>query len=244
MIPQGVRSGQIDIQVVTKAARRDWANLLAGIGVADALPSLPEHLAPLNMVVSIVALPDDLGPGCRYLSGSVQLTPLEAEEARWSLRLVALGDFNPPDDVVESSRSLGGYPGILTRLAASWPTSKVQDIAFQATFLVEESRWTSMLAPKRRSLPGIRRQGRGKETATLEGASYTWKVDAPGPVTDITDTGLSKSGSVGVTCRGRLEADFGPLMFDRIEAESWGVVHNFLRPARRRRGAGPGHDQG
>lgn len=242
--PEGVRSGQIDIQLVTKAARGDWAKLLGGIGVADALPFLPETIAPLNVVATIVALPDNLGPGCRYLFGNVTLTPLEAEEAHWFLRLTTLGDLSPPASVVESSRSVGGYPGVLAQLQARWPTSRVQDISFQAAFLVEEASWTSLLAPQKRMGPGTRRRGRKRDMATLEGASYTWKMATPGPVTDIIDTGLSGPGSVGITCHGRLEAVLGPLVFDRIEAESWNVLRNFLRPARRRRRAGRGHDQG
>jgi len=242
--PEGVRAGQIDIQLVTKAARGDWAKLLASIGVADILPFVPERMAPLNVVATIVALPDNLGPGCRYLFGNVTLTPLEAEEAHWFLRLATLGDLNPPASVVEGSRSAGGYPGILARLQAKWPASRVQDISFQAAFLVEESRRTSMLAPQKRIGPGTRRRGRKKGMATLEGASYTWKIAPPGPVTDIIDNGLLISGSVGVTCHGRLEAALGPMVFDRIEAESWNVLSNFLRPAPRRRRAGRGHDQG
>jgi len=242
--PKGVRSGQIDIQLVTKAARGDWAKLLASIGVADTLPFLPKQMAPLNVVASVVALPDNLTPGCRYLFGNVTLTPLDAEEAQWFLRLATLGDLNPPASVVESSQSVGGYPGILAQLQARWPTNRVQDISFQAAFLVEESSWPSILAPQKRIRPGTRRQGRKKEMATFEGASYTWKIAKPGPVTDIVDTGPSGSGSVGVTCYGRIEAVLGPLLFDRIEAESWSVLSNFLRPVRRRHRAGRGHDQG
>jgi hypothetical protein len=78
------------------------------------------------MLATFIALPDDLGPDSRFLSANVQLTPLEAEEARWLLRLAIVRDPNPPEEVVGLSRLIGGYPGVLARLAANWPTNKTR----------------------------------------------------------------------------------------------------------------------
>src|SRR5689334_6387553 len=108
--------GQIEIEWVSRAEPGKWVDLISQLGFDPAPTTLPEALATQNAVVTIVALPDDLGLGSRFLSGQVELAPLKGEEARWLLRLAVVRDLSPPADVVESSRSIGGYPGVLSRI--------------------------------------------------------------------------------------------------------------------------------
>lgn len=176
----------------------------------------------------IFALPESMEPGSRFLEGVVQSIGKEAGETRWSLRVSPVPNPNPPQDLVESSRSVGGYPGILRRLMETWPegSSRLLDMETEVTFLVDERHWHSPFGPKKRkALPPL---VHGPYRAELAREVFSWKMEPAKPVREVIDLGYVDEGVLGVKCSGRDELQLETLLFVHLEQARWEFITGFL----------------
>lgn len=227
---RGAKAGELQLEFVAGAPDGAWPQLFQQIGlVTDPLPSFHEE----GWTVPVVALPDDLRPGSRYLSGEVHSH--RTGGTHWYLTLTLIRGPNPPGALVEASRRVGGYPAILNRLATAWPLDKRTEVTFRATFLVEQAQWTSILALEKRTKRAVRRKGTGQAIAVLKAPISIWTIAAPGSVNEIMDMGPIETDWVGMSARGKVTVDLGPTFFERVESEAWTTLSKFLRPVKPRR---------
>jgi hypothetical protein len=185
---------------------------------------------------AFVALPDVLKKGDRFLLGEVHSMPSKPEETHWVLKLEIAPGPTPPNELVEVSRQLGGYPGILRRIVDNWPTERRIDAETKVTLLLEEKKWRSPFAPKKRM--ALKPLSSGDHRATLSFESYAWDVAPSGILKKVTDLGYIGEAKelFGLSCSGEETLELTPEMLSRVEVALWHTVRGFLmKPSRRLR---------
>jgi hypothetical protein len=223
-----VTSTELSFKARAEPAR--WNELM--VSLVDQQPPNSEP-----WLIALVAIPEPVKPGGRFLSASVQclLNKAEEPEVQWSLALKPAPTSMPPPSLIEASKRAGGYPGILERILLKWPAERRLKMSLKATFLLDEKRWVSPFAPQRRR--ALKALSAGEQRAVLSTESYTWDLEPGHPLKKVSDLGYidEENRFFGLRCSGRntVELDMG--MFTQVERLLWQGVRGFLKaPVRKR----------
>jgi hypothetical protein len=118
----------------------------------------------------------------------------------------------------------------------NWPAERQLDVQSKVTLLLDEKKWRSPFAPKKRmALEPVSSRG---NQAVLSFESYSWDLDPSGPLRKVTDLGyVAKSqGLIALSCSGQETLELAPEMLSRVEVTLWQAIRGFMKaPSRRHR---------
>ncbi len=233
---QGVTCTSVELSFFARSSPERWRQFMEALG-CELRPS-PSDLRNIHRwYTELAALPDDLKhPSSRYLSGDVHPMKGRPEETHWRLRLELVPSPNPPAAVVEKSRQLGGYPGILERIMASWPADlALEDVECTVLFLLDEQVWRSPFAPRRRRT--LKPVASGGQEARISFETYSWNLEPPGLLRKIIDLGYvgQDEGRFALSCSGDQSLKVEAAIFSKVEETLWHTVRGFLQRKRSRR---------
>lgn len=232
----GVTCTSVELSFFARSSPERWRQFMESIG-CELRPSASDPQNVHRWYTQLAALPDDLKhPSSRYLSGDVHPMKERPEETHWTLRLELVPGPNPPASIVDKSRKCGGYPGILEKITAGWPTNhEIEDVECTVTFLLDEQVWRSPFAPKKRqALKPFTVDG---QEARLSVETYSWKLEPPGLLRQVVDAGYIGPGKGGfaLSCSGKQPLKLELALFSRVEVALWHSVRKFLQQKRSKR---------
>ena len=110
---RGAEAGEFDLTFETSTLDQPWTAVLEGIGFRVQSDETEDF-------ARICALPEDLTlPRQKYLTGYVR-TVGQRSKTTWNLRLLWIPDSTPPEDFVQASRAVGGFPQVLQRMGRAF----------------------------------------------------------------------------------------------------------------------------
>lgn len=222
----------VEISFFAPSTPERWREFMEALGCKLELKAtLPQPY----WETELVALPDILKKGDRFLTGEVHPLRSRPEETHWVLKLQPAPSPTPPRELIDASRQLGGYPGLLERIADGWPAERRIEVESKVSFILDEKKWRSPFAPKQRmALKPISSNG---HQAVLSFESYSWNFDSSGPLRKVMDLGYvdKDQGLFALSCSGHDTLEVEPEMLSRVEVTLWQLVRGVLKAPLRRR---------
>lgn len=226
----GVVVSSVEVSFFAQSTPQRWREFMVALGCR-----LEPKATPLHWETELVALPEILKKGDRFLTGEVHPLLPSPEETHWVLKLQPVPSPTPPQELIDMSRQLGGYPGILERISDGWPAERRIEVRSKVSFILDEKKWRSPFAPKQRmALKPVSSNG---HRAVLSFENYSWEFDSPGPLRKVNDLGYVDEGRglFALSCSGQDTLELEPEMLSRVEVTLWQLVRGFLKAPPRRR---------
>jgi len=230
VVEPGVVVSSVEVSFFAQSTPRQWREFMEALGCR-----LEPKAASLPWETGLVALPELLKKGDRFLTGEVHPLRKKPHETHWVLKLQPVPSPTPPRELIDESRQLGGYPGILQRISDGWPAERRIEVQSKVSLILDEKKWLSPFAPKQRmALKPVSSNG---HQAVLSFESYSWNLASSGPLRKVVDLGyVDKSqGLFALSCSGQDTLELEPEILSRVEVTLWQLVRGFLKAPLRRR---------
>jgi hypothetical protein len=210
---RGIAITRMTASTMVEAGSADWRAVCKAVGAAI-LPQDPGWRATFS------ALPDPRKG--HYLTGDVHDSEEEdGKKVHWHFEIYEIPEASPPKHVIASSESVGGYPGVLTRISEQWPKNPA---AFDVTvgYTLPTSRWRSVLGAH--GFQSLKFAGDQTATPTMVG----WSLQPPsGPVIWIAES-RDSSEVLGLVVRAACILEIRGDFIAELESEIWKGVKGLL----------------
>lgn len=216
---RAVLLSELSVHLQAQSEQADWHEVLATLKLKvggegrlsrAAFFALPEHLEEMSpFLVAIVTLDDDV-PGV----------------ATWEFNWSRAENDSPPEFMLKSSQEVGGFPGVLERLAASWPGTSPVEARVSASYWLTDDDWRFTLAPAQG-----KRVVAGEQVLKVRPSH--WTITPPsGCVSEISRELSSHSESFKLQGWGNYTFKWTPHFLNEVDGAIWDGLKIFLKPRR------------
>lgn len=172
------------------------------------------------------ALPNDLRTDPRYLWIDAHIHPDTPGESHWRLQYQRRPSGEPPEHIVKSSHSVGGYPEVLGRLAKKWHGIVITDTQVSASYSLSTEGWeiADLLVDAIHIEDGI-------DEFTLAPLVSTWAVPASlRPLTSISVARIPEEESISLTATvASIDLAVDAELIPRTSERIWSISSRLLR---------------
>lgn len=205
---------ELSIRFEARADEARWLKLIQELSFTDSKVGDTRRAA-------FVALPAKHQQFSPYLLGEVSLGTDQPGTANWSFEWARAPAAPPPEEVLASSASVGGFPLVLDRMEALWPTPTPVEAEVSATYVIDSSRWNVSLP----SHEGRALQRGGQQFRVIP---THWQVEpASGPVQEII-TSPPEKGLLSLTGKGTYTLRWTARFLNEVDGAVWGGLKNIL----------------
>jgi hypothetical protein len=204
---------ELTIRFESRADEAQWLKLIQELKFEDSTVGD-------TRVAAFVALPAKHQQFSPYLLGEVSLRSDQPGIADWSFEWARAPAAQPPEDMLARSGSVGGFPMILDRLEALWPTPTPVEAEVSASYAIDLSRWNLSLPHE-----GTELQRGGQRFRVIP---THWQLEpASGPVREII-TSPPRDGVLSLMGKGTYTLRWTARFLNEVDGAVWGGLKNIF----------------